>query len=165
MLLRKDRDPLRAQNLVHAGFRLTVLLKGADSLLEIVGGFLLMYLNPRRVNTLAFLLTRHELSEDPNDGLANLLLQLSRGFSIGAQSFGVIYLLSHGLIKLLLVLLLLRGKRWAYPLTMVSLLLFIAYQIYRYTISHSVFLLLLTAFDLLMTVLTDLEYERLKARG
>ncbi len=130
--------------------------------MEIAGGFLMMYLNPDRISRLVFLLTSHELSEDPKDLIANSLLRFSHSFSIGTQSFGVIYLLSHGAIKLVLILLLWRRKLWAYPLTIASLLLFIAYQIYRYTFSHSVFLLFLTAFDLLMVALTELEYRKMK---
>lgn len=161
--MQKFKNPSGTKDLVHISFEVTLLIKGIDSLLEIVGGFLMIYLNPGRMNRLVSFLTRHELSEDPKDRIANFLLLFGHAFSISTQSFGIIYLFSHGLIKLLLVLLLWKKKLWAYPLTIVSLLLFIAYQIYRYTFSHSVFLILLTAFDILMSVLTYKEYKRMKA--
>lgn len=141
-----------------------MLIKAIDGLLEILGGILLLYLNPSRMSGLAVLLTRHELSEDPKDLIANAMLRFSHSFSISTQFFGVFYLISHGIIKLILILMLLRKKLWAYPLTMASLILFIVYQVYRYSFSRSVSLLFLTGFDLIMIILTFIEYRRMKAK-
>jgi hypothetical protein len=44
--------------------------------------------------------------------------------------FGAIYLLSHGISKVILVALVLRNKLWAYPWLMVLLGVFIGYQLY-----------------------------------
>lgn len=44
-----------------------------------------------------------------------------------------------------------------------ALILFIAYQVYRYAISPSAMLMLLTVFDLAMLYLTCREYKRMKA--
>lgn len=150
--------------LVHIGFELGLLIKGIDGLLEILGGVLLLYLNPARMSTAVRILTRHELSEDPRDLVANAMLRFSHSFSISAQSFGIFYLISHGVVKCALVFLLWKKKLWAYPLTILFLLLFIAYQIYRATIRPSAFLWLLTAFDAVMIVLTLMEYRNRKER-
>jgi uncharacterized membrane protein len=48
------------------------------------------------------------------------------------------YLLSHGLVKVLLVAGLLREKLWAYPASLIVLSAFIAYQTYRYSSTHSI---------------------------
>lgn len=150
-------------NLVHMGFEIGLLLKGADGLLEVAGGFLLLLLSPERLGRLTRILTQHELSEDPRDLVANFLLSFSAGFSVSTQQFGVFYLVSHGLVKCLLVFLLWRRKLWAYPLTIASLVAFIAYQVYRYALSPSGFLAVLTVLDLFMIVLTYLEYKRIAA--
>jgi len=149
-------------DIIHKSFEIGILLKGIDGVLEIVGGFLLIFLNPARLNRLVVLLTQHELSKDPNDVIANFMLKLSASFSISSQHFGVIYLISHGAIKFILVYLLWKKKLWAYPLAIVSLILFIIYQIYRYTFSNSVFLIFLTIFDIFMILLTYTEYKRIK---
>ena len=52
------------------------------------------------------------------------------------------------MVKVLLVLGLLRGKLWSYPASLVALVLFIAYQIYRFSYTHSPGLIALTVFDL-----------------
>lgn len=138
------------------------MIKGIDGLLEIIGGFILLFLNPVRLNKLILFLTQHELSEDPKDMISNALVTIGHSFSISTQHFGVFYLMSHGVVKCILVLFLWRKKLLAYPLTIFSLVLFIAYQIYRYTISQSVFLIVLTVFDIIMIVLTFLEYKKIK---
>lgn len=149
---------------IHIGFELGLLIKAIDGMLEILGGVLLLYLNPSRMNSLINLLTWHELSEDPKDLVANALFQFGHSFSVSTQYFGMFYLISHGIIKLLLIFLLWRKKLWAYPLTIASLILFVLYQIYRYSFSQSVWLLLLTAFDIIMIFLTLVEYRRMKVR-
>lgn len=161
--LEKLREVFRSKNLIHVGFELGILIKGIDSLLEILGGFLLLYFNPARLSSFIIFVTRGELSEDPKDLIANALIRFSHSFSISTQTFAVVYLISHGVIKGLLVFLLWRKKLWAYPLTIVALVLFIGYQIYRFTFRPSASLVLLTIFDAVMIVLTFLEYRRMKS--
>ena len=146
----------------HKSFKIGLLLKGIDSILEITGGILLIYLNKYRMNRIIALLTQHELSEDPKDIIANYMIRIGSRFSISSQHFGVFYLMSHGLIKFVLVILLWQKKIWAYLLTIISLILFVFYQVYRYTITHSSWLIALTVFDIIMIILTIIEYKRVK---
>ena len=150
------------RDILHKSFEVGILLKGVDGILEILGGFLLMFLNPDRLNKLIVLFTQHELSQDPRDFIANYLIKFGTGFSISAQHFGSFYLFSHGIIKLVLVYLLWKRKIWSYPLAIIFLLLFIFYQIYRYTFTHSIWMIFLTIFDIIMIVLTIIEYNRIK---
>lgn len=151
------------RDIVHVSFEIGLFLKGIHGLMEIIGGVLLIFLSPNSLNWLTRFLTQHELSEDPKDRVANFLITLSSSFSISTQHFAEFYLMSHGIIKCILILLLWRRKLWAYPLTIISLILFIAYQVYRYTLTQSVFLILLTIFDAVMIVLTYSEYKRIKS--
>lgn len=149
-------------DIFHVSFEIALILKAANGVLEIIGGILLAFINSSALNHVVVLLTQQELSEDPNDIFATTLLHLSQGFSINAQHFGMFYLISHGVIKLILVILLWQKKRWAYPLAIVFLALFIVYQVYRYTISASPMMILLTVLDLIVMVLTFIEYRRQK---
>lgn len=158
----KIKKSIQKNNIVHKSFEIGIILKGIDGVLEVIGGILLMFLNPLRLNKLTVILTQHELSEDPRDVIANYMIKISSNFSISTQYFGVFYLISHGVVKFILVMLLRKKKLWAYPLTIVSLVLFIIYQIYRYTIDHSIGLLILTIFDIIMIVLTFIEYKSMK---
>lgn len=150
-------------NMFHKSFKIGILLKAIDGVFEIIGGILLLFLNPARLNKISVLLTQHELSQDPKDIIANSIIKFSSKFTINTQYFGVFYLISHGAIKLILVILLWKRKVWAYPLTIFSLVLFVVYQIYRYTIHHSIGLILLTFLDIIIIILTFIEYKRIKS--
>lgn len=152
----------KKNSIFHKSFKIGILVKGIDSVFEMIGGILLIFLNPNRLNKLVTLLTQHELSEDPKDAVANFIIRLSSHFSLSGQYFGIFYLMSHGIIKLILVVMLWKRKIWAYPLTVVSLILFILYQIYRCTIMYSTGLVLLTVFDIVMIILTLIEYKSIK---
>ena len=151
--------------ILHLSFEIALLLKALNGALEIIGGTLLIFINQSSLNHLAIMLTQSELSEDPNDVISNAILTLSQSYSVSAQSFGIIYLLSHGIIKLILVVLLWQRRLWAYPLTIISLTLFIAYQAYRYTVDHSIMMILLTLLDLVVVILTFIEYKRAIAKN
>jgi uncharacterized membrane protein len=74
--------------------------------------------------------------------------------------FGAIYLLTHGLVKVVLVTALLLNKLWAYPWMIVVLLLFIGYQLYRIALQPTAGLIALTVFDVAIVALTWREYAR-----
>ena len=106
--------------------------------------------------------THGELAEDPSDVVANYLGRLAHSLSASTTTFIAIYLLAHGLIKIALVGGLLVRKLWAYPLTLVIMLGFVAYQTYRLSHGFSMELMLLTVLDGVVTLLIWLEYRRLR---
>ena len=141
-------------------FKVGLVLKGLDGILEVTGGILLLFLSPQAIQHLARVLTAHELSEDPHDLIARYLLHTTAHLSHGTTLFGAIYLLSHGIAKIVLVALVLKDKLWAYPWLIGLLLAFIAYQLYRITAVHfSIGLTLLTVFDAFLVWLTWREYR------
>jgi len=155
------KNTARKPSVLHAGFEVGILLKGIHAALEIIGGVLLIFVKPSTLNFWVRALTQNELIEDPHDFLANLIVGASGHYSLSSQHFGVAYLLSHGLVKIVLVLLLWRKKIWAYPLAAGILVLFIGYQVLRWTHTHSAFLVYLSLFDAVMIWLTLVEYRRL----
>lgn len=100
--------------------------------------------------------------EDPNDFIAGYLSQMASQFSVASKQFYAFYLLSHGLIKLLLVIGLLRGKLWSYPASLVALGAFMVYQVYRYSYTHSPGLLVLTVFDAIVMWLIWQEWQAVR---
>lgn len=156
---------LTKETLIHDFFEIGILLKGLDGALQIIGGFLLMFVNPTRLSKIVLLITQHELFEDPNDQISQYLIKLSNSFSINAQHFAIIYLLVHGLIKLTLYILLVNNKKGAYPIAIVSLSLFVIYQLYEYSISGSIFMMILTILDVIVILLTILEYRQRKIKS
>jgi len=146
-------------------FKIGLVLKGLDGILEIAGGILLLFLSPHAIEHIARTLTAHELSEDPHDLIARYILHTASHLTTSTTLFGAVYLLSHGVAKVVLVALVLRDKLWAYPWLIALLLAFIAYQLYRITAVHfSIGLTLLTIFDAVLVWLTWREYQARRTR-
>jgi len=159
----KEAEPLSPA--LDKTFRIGLVLKGLDGVLEVIGGILLLFLSPAAIQHLVRVLTAHELREDPHDLIARYLLHTTAHLHHGTTVFGAIYLLSHGIAKIVLVALVLRDKLWAYPWLIGLLLAFIAYQLYQITVVHfSVGLTLLTIFDALLVWLTWREYRAKRAK-
>jgi uncharacterized membrane protein len=142
---------------VHQIFEISVLLKGAHALIECIGGLALTFVSTSTIRGLVNALTQEELIEDPNDFVAGHLLSLAQNFTVSTQRFYAFYLLSHGLIKVFLVVGLLSPV--AYPVSLVVLGLFIAYQLYRFSYTHGVGLIVLTVFDVIVMGLIWHEYR------
>lgn len=147
----------------HRAFKVGILIKGLDGLLELVGGSALLLTSRPAIQHVVALLTRQELIEDPHDFVAQHLLQITRHLSLGTQNFAGIYLLAHGLVKVAMVVGLLRGVRWSYPAAVVLMAAFISYQGYRLFHQRSPLLALLTVIDVTVTALIVREWRHLPA--
>jgi len=157
------REPHR-RDALDKTFTVTLVVKGLDGFLELVGGVLLLVVAPDTLERWTRSLTQHELARDPNDFVARHLLRVTSNLH-HTQLFGAVYLLSHGVAKLVIIVGLLRREQWAYPVAFVFLGGFVIYQIYRLTYDPGPGLALLTAFDLFVIWLTWREYRRVKANA
>lgn len=157
--------PVNRDKYVHTLFDLSVIAKGVDGVLEIAGGILLLLIEPHRLYHLARLLTMHELSEDPDDLIANYLMNSAHHLVGGTKLFASVFLLWHGVVKVILVTALLLRMRMAYPAAIAAFTLFVVYQLYRFTHTHSPALLVLSVVDFAIIGLTWLEYRRLVRSG
>ncbi|HVC53177.1 MAG TPA: DUF2127 domain-containing protein [Stellaceae bacterium] len=145
-------------------FNVMVSLKGLDGILEIVGGLGLLMVTPGFIMGVVAFLTQDELVEDPHDLVANYVLNFARHLSIGTEHFAAYYLMAHGVVKTFMVLALLKKKIWAYPFAILVFVAFIAYQLYRYTLTHSIGLIALSGFDAVVVYFIWVEYRALRRR-
>lgn len=161
----KDYNPAEhPRTATDRAFRIAIYLKGLDGLLETVGGILLFTISPSQINRLAQWLTHGELSEDPHDFVATHILKSAHHISGSTLKFGAVYLLIHGLVKLVLVYEVIHDRIWAYLGLIVVTIIFVIYQTYRMIVSFSVWMLVLTIFDLIVIYLTQNEYRKHKKR-
>lgn len=147
---------------LHTAFEIGVILKGLNGLLELIGGGLLLWFPPSAIGRFVVGLTQNELSEHPNDWIATHLRAAARSLTSDTELFAALYLLLHGVIKALLVYALLRRKLWAYPTAIAVFAAFGVYQMYRYVVQPSGWLIALTVLDVIVILLTWFEWRRLK---
>jgi uncharacterized membrane protein len=147
---------------IHQIFAVSVSLKGLHALIEVIGGIALYLTSTATIIGWINRLSRGELTEDPHDWIATHVAKFGETFSVQQHHFYAFYLLSHGLIKGVLVIGLLKEKLWAYPASFAIFGLFIAYQLYRYSFTHDIGLIALSIFDLFVIALAIHEYRLLR---
>lgn len=147
---------------IHQLFLASILLKGAHALVECASGIALAVVSTSTIAAIVRALTQEELIEDPRDFVATHLLRWAEGFTVSTEHFYALYLLTHGVVKIFLVWGLLRKNLLAYPLSLVVMSLFIAYQLYRFSYTHAAGLLGLTVLDVIVILLIWHEYRILR---
>lgn len=147
---------------IHRIFEISVALKGLHAIFEIVGGVVLYFISTQAILEWVSIFTQDELTEDPHAFISGYLLSAAQHLTLASKTFAVIYLISHGLIKAALVIGLLRNKYWAYPASLVVLMLYVIYQTYRFAVTLSVGMAILTIFDLVVIWLIWHEYQIVK---
>jgi len=157
--------PPQPRSKIHTAFEIGVILKGINGALELTGGVLLLAMGPGTIQSLVARLTQTELSEDPRDFIATRLREAAGHLSASAQLLAGLYLLAHGIIKALLVYGLLRDELWAFPTAIAVFGGFAVYQMYRYAITSSGWLIVLTVLDVAVILLTWAEWRRVRNRA
>ncbi len=153
---------MNAKTILHDTFRTGITMKGIDGVLEMIGGVLLWFVKPSQISGPIQIFFAHELSRDPHDFIARHLLHMSDKLANSDPTFASLFLLSHGVVKVVLIIGLWLDKLWAYPATILVFGGFSVYQMYRFSHTHSIFLVLLTIFDVFLIYLTWHEYEEQK---
>ncbi len=145
-------------------FRVSILLKGAFSLVETIGGILVLTV-PTFLLGVVISMSQNEFTEEPGDFIATHSLQLAQQFSVSSTAVIGVYLLTRGLIKLGLVAALLKNQLWAYPASLTIFSLFIAYQLYEIVVGHSLLITGITLVDLIVVYLIWSEYRIIRKHG
>ena len=156
--------PRQRTRIVDRAFFFALAIKGIDGALELIGGLLLFVVPPSAITLVFRSLTQHELSEDPHDFVAIHVRAAAEQLagSASVRGFGVLYLIGHGVIKLVLVGALVRRLRPAYPAAIVFLGSFILYELYRFVLGHSIALLIFAVLDTGITTMVVREYLELR---
>jgi len=143
-------------------FEVSLLLKGLTAAVEISGGLVIWFVNKTSLILFVLNLLQPTLSDDPRDFVSIFLVNSVAYFSISSKAFFAVYLLSHGIIKIILVVCLFIKKIWAYKVSIPLFFLLIIYEFYTLYFSYSLWLLILCLFDILILYLAIREYKILK---
>jgi hypothetical protein len=71
---RRCRTAAGLSPILDRTFKVRLVLKAADGVLEIIAGALLLFISPSTIDRIAHSVTAHELGEDPHDRLAHYIL-------------------------------------------------------------------------------------------
>jgi uncharacterized membrane protein len=149
---------MKPHALLRTSFRAGIAIKAIDGVLETIGGILLWWIKPAEMGRALHFAFQHELSLSRHDFVAKHLLHFSAQLANSKPVFASLFLLSHGIVKIVLAVSLWMDELWAYPLAIFVFGGFTVYQIYRYTETHSLGLLVLTILDVAIVWLTWEEY-------
>lgn len=144
----------------HRFFLLTLAAKGALGIVQLATAAALALGVADRLPAIAQRLFAAELSQDPNDFLATRLLALAGQVPGTDLAFYKLYFAAHGGLHLGVVTLLLLGHGAAYPAAIGVLAVFVVYQVFEWFHVGGSMLLVLTAIDLAVILLTLSEWKR-----
>lgn len=149
-----------AKNSLDRAFEISLLLKGIDGIVETVSGILFLFVKPQWILDVAHGIVGYQ----PHNFITRHILESAKHFDKGAAIFAALYLLSHGVVKLVLIVAILREKLWAYLGLVLLTIAFTIYQLYHLIFVRVSFsFIALTLFDFIVIYLTTVEYGRQKA--
>ncbi|HKU18680.1 MAG TPA: DUF2127 domain-containing protein [Candidatus Saccharimonadales bacterium] len=151
------------RSLLDKTYEIGIIIKGIDGSLELLGGLLLVLVPGSVFLRLARFLTQTELANDPHDFFATHILRYGAQLAAGRNVFAILFLLTHGAVKVGLVIALLRQKHWAYPWAIGALTLFLVYQLYLLVTKPTLFMAFLSVLDATIIWLVWREWQKLRA--
>jgi uncharacterized membrane protein len=138
------------EKIFHQAFFATVLLNGLIAITDIFAGLFFIFERP----IASFLYVHHY-------PLAHVIQATVMELTSQSQLMGILYFLSHGIVKIFLVWGLLTNRLWAYPLSIVFLTGFSIYQIFTLVGHFSWFTSLLLFVNVITVFFIAREYRSL----
>jgi len=131
--------------------------------LRLVLGFVLLRLIGTPLSDVFYALMNHELIEDTTDFLIQAISPLLQHTSFTVTYFLAVYLIFWGIVDILISINLLKHKMWAFPIGIYIIGIFVLYEIYRFSHTHSLVLACVIIIDLILIWLIKKEYTKLKS--
>ncbi len=156
-----DQTPLK-RSLVDRAFRISLFIKGFDGVMQLIGGTLLLFIEPQTLGSWMNFLTRHLFSSNPNNVVAHFLQHQAENLSVSTTLIVSLYMLSHAVIKLGLVYGLLKEKLWVFPFAFVGFGIILSIEAYRIIFHFFWGVCILMSFDIFVLTMVILEYRKLK---
>jgi uncharacterized membrane protein len=152
------------KTLLDKAYEIGILIKGIDGVLELIGGALVLFLSPHAITGVTNFLTQDALQENPHNFIATHIAKTGNHLAAGHNIFAALFLLTHGLVKVVLVVCLLLNKLWAYPWALGVLGLFLVYQIYLLATAPTFSMAFLTVLDVIIIGLIYREWQQIRQR-
>jgi uncharacterized membrane protein len=144
----------------HDLFEAGVFLKALNSVWETLAGIFLLTSLHNWLTRVFVIFSSSELLGDRDDFFFNYAHRHMANFTDHTRIFVGVYLLFHGIMNAFLSYNLYKSRLWAYPVSMAFTSLFLVYQLYRLSHTHSLLLLVVSVLDIAFVILTWHEYQR-----
>jgi uncharacterized membrane protein len=152
---------MKTARLAHLAYVVTIAIKGFDGGLETLAGLVIWITGPQRLYRWVVQVTAPELYEGDHPRTMEWIRRGAEHLAVTGGHFEVFYRLVHGILKLALALVLLRGGgRWVFPVGTAILTGFIAFMSYRLSEQWSDWVLGFAAFDALTLALVLNEWRK-----
>lgn len=148
---------------IYEFFLVSVLLKGFISVMEVVAGVAILFIPTELFLSVTTSVVQTMPPVAPFTFISEHLLAEVAKYTSATAVFLSVYLLSRGLVKTGLIWALLKNKLWAYPVSLVILAGFVAYQFYQIATGHSLLVIGITLFDLVVMYFIWREYRIVRA--
>jgi uncharacterized membrane protein len=146
---------------IHLAYLTTLTIKGFDGAVEILAGLVIVITGPQRIYRWVVRVTAPELYDGSHVAAVHAIRRGAEHLATTGAHFVEFYLVVHGLLKLALVTVLLRGGgRWVFPVGVLILVGFISYMSWRLNQQWSNWLLGFALFDVLTLALVLNEWRR-----
>ena len=139
-----------------------IIIKGVGGTIEFLSGLLLFFVSPASLHHFVLFISEKEIFEGPHDIFANFLTGWASHFDVHFKVFLIAYLWVHAATKLIAVIGILRNLLWAYPFSLITLGIMMVYQLYEVIRHHSIFMAILTVFDIGILWLIWREYGKVR---
>lgn len=161
----QHRQPLRTRSWFERIYKIGVALKGFDGLVEFIAGLALL-ISPRLVH-IALSSLAAEVGEHHAHTfkfIAEYIGHLDDNLARSGLTFLIVFLISHGVLKLVLVYCLLREYVRVYPYALAILVGFLVYQLYVFIKLPTIGMGIFTLLDIIIIYLVWGEWRELRAK-
>ena len=146
---------------MHQAYLATLMVKGFDGAIEILAGLVILITGPQRIYRWIVRITAPELYDGSHVAAVHAIRRGAEHLATTGAHFVEFYLVVHGLLKLAVVVVLLRGGgRWIFPVGALILVSFIGYMGWRLQEQWSGWLLGFALFDVLTLALVLNEWAK-----
>lgn len=146
-------------------FTLSIILKGIDGVVELVGGLVFVILKKQHILDIIFGFLNYDLFKIPNETILEWVTYVSNELTTSVKILISMILICNGVIKIVLSINLLLKNLVAFPISIAFLIILLIYQIIQTFYTPSLFLNLFNVFDFIVILLIWREYTRLKKQN
>jgi uncharacterized membrane protein len=155
----------KPQSLLDKTYEIGIIIKGIDGTIELLAGFAILLLSPHAITSLTHFFD-NVLSFDGNLNIITAHIEKTGGsLASGHTLFAAAFLITHGLVKVVLVTCLLLNKLWAYPWALVILSIFTIYQGHLLVTKPTFGMLFLTVLDVAIIYLIYREWQQVRHKS